>query len=380
MSTHLHIVSFDLPYPPDYGGVIDVYYKIRFLAAAGVKVHLHYFRYGEQRCDDEDCRTGLVQYCETVHAYPRKTGLRSFFSNLPYIVYSRRSGDLIRNLCMDSYPILFEGLHTCYYLDDPRLKGRLMLYRESNIEHEYYSHLAQAEHSLRRRIFFRSESVKLRMFERVIGSSSKILAVSKSDSDYLGMRFPGKEVLYIPSFHRDNEVVSLPGKGDYVLYQGNLSVPENVAAARYILDQVWKSNLPELILAGKNPSDVLIRAAAMHSNVRIIANPDEAQMFRLIREAHINLMPTFQPTGLKLKLLNALFNGRFCLVNDEMLTGTGLDPLCVIGTTAESFREHVIRLMPMAFTDSDIQRRKELLGDRYSNRKNGELLLAAIYG
>jgi len=37
---HLHIVSFDVPAPPSYGGVIDVYYKARALADLGVKVHL----------------------------------------------------------------------------------------------------------------------------------------------------------------------------------------------------------------------------------------------------------------------------------------------------------------------------------------------------
>ncbi len=29
---HLHIISFDVPAPPDYGGVIDVYYKAKALA------------------------------------------------------------------------------------------------------------------------------------------------------------------------------------------------------------------------------------------------------------------------------------------------------------------------------------------------------------
>ena len=32
----LHLVSFDVPYPPDYGGVIDVYNKIKTLYQVGV--------------------------------------------------------------------------------------------------------------------------------------------------------------------------------------------------------------------------------------------------------------------------------------------------------------------------------------------------------
>ncbi len=42
---HLHIISFDIPYPPNYGGVIDVYFKIRTLHELGIKIHLHCFEY-----------------------------------------------------------------------------------------------------------------------------------------------------------------------------------------------------------------------------------------------------------------------------------------------------------------------------------------------
>ena len=45
---HLHIISFDIPYPANYGGVIDVYYKAKALSEKGVKVHLHCFQYGRK--------------------------------------------------------------------------------------------------------------------------------------------------------------------------------------------------------------------------------------------------------------------------------------------------------------------------------------------
>ena len=47
----LHIVSFDVPFPPNYGGAVDVFYKIRALHKLGVKIHLHCFEYvrGKQK-------------------------------------------------------------------------------------------------------------------------------------------------------------------------------------------------------------------------------------------------------------------------------------------------------------------------------------------
>ena len=40
----LHVVAFDVPYPANYGGVIDIFYKVQALSEAGVKVHLHCYQ------------------------------------------------------------------------------------------------------------------------------------------------------------------------------------------------------------------------------------------------------------------------------------------------------------------------------------------------
>ncbi|HAH56859.1 MAG TPA: mannosyltransferase, partial [Bacteroidales bacterium] len=90
---HLHIVAFDIPYPPNYGGVIDVFYKLKALCQQGIKIHLHCFEYpGRERAPE------LEDYCMEVLYYPRLTGLKSALSPIPYIVKSRRSPALISRL------------------------------------------------------------------------------------------------------------------------------------------------------------------------------------------------------------------------------------------------------------------------------------------
>src|SRR5687767_8830780 len=100
---HLHIISFDVPFPPNYGGVIDVYFKIRALHVKGVKVHLHCFQYGRERANV------LSKYCEVVHYYQRNVAKSQLFMKQPYIVISRTSDELMTTLLQDDYPILFEG-------------------------------------------------------------------------------------------------------------------------------------------------------------------------------------------------------------------------------------------------------------------------------
>jgi len=365
----LHIVSFDVPWPPNYGGVIDVFYKIRALHAAGVAIRLHCFDYGRGPARE------LESLCEKVYYYPRKSGISRHLTLLPYIVASRRSEELERNLLADDAPILFEGLHTCALLNNPGFKGRFLIYRESNIEHHYYQHLSRAEKNPLKKAFFLIESVRLKHFQRILRHASLMLAVSADDAGYLSRAFPGSQVEHLPSFHRDDTTDILAGRGTYALYHGKLSVPENLRAAEYLIRQVWNDGLPELIISGLNPPPQLIRQASGHSNIRVIPNPSEEEMFRLVREAHVNIMVTFQPTGLKLKLLNALFHGRFCVINPEMASGTSLGGLCTVEGTPDGLRQAVTRLFAEEFTPSMVRHREQLLQEGYSNRENCRRLL-----
>ena len=74
------------------------------------------------------------------------------------------------------------------------------------------------------------------------------------------------------------------------------------------------SNIP-FIIAGKNPSEKLKNIAYKNENVSLVSNPSEQEMNELINKAQIHLLPSFNTTGIKIKLLNALFNGRYCLAN-----------------------------------------------------------------
>lgn len=372
MSSALHIVSFDIPFPANYGGVIDVFYKITALHRAGIRIRLHCYRHDRQPAPE------LEQYCEEVRYYARASGWSAMIGLKPYIVAGRMSEELIMNLQKDQDPILFEGLHTCGIMQDPRLKGRFMAYRESNIEHHYYYHLFKAERNLFKRFYFLAESTRLYLFQPVLHHASVLLAVSTGDAGYLSRRFPVKRVEYLPSFHRDDKTNILPGKGDYALYQGKLTVPENLRAAEYLITRVWRDELPALVIAGLDPPAKLQRLAAGRPNIRIISNPTDEEMFRLIREAHVNVMVTFQPTGLKLKLINALFNGRFCLVNPPMVAGTTLGTLCTMAGNPIEFREELLRLFATEFTADEARRRESLLSGRFSNQNNCISLLEIL--
>jgi len=371
---HLHIVSFSIPFPANYGGVIDVFYKLKALHKAGIKIHLHCYQYDRPEAEE------LSLYCETIKYYPRKTGIASQFSLKPYIVESRQSEDLLKNLVSNKSPILFEGLHSCYYLNHKALQGRTLIYRESNIEHDYYFNLFKSEKNPGRKTFFLLESMKLKQYQNQLKFATKMLVVSQTDRDYLAKQFPEKEVVYLPSFHGNSEVNSQPGKGDYVLYHGNLSVGENALAAEYLVKEVFNNIQVPLKIAGLNPSESLKNMVAGFKNIELIPNPPQAEMEALIKNAQINILVTFQATGLKLKLLNTLYNGRWMLVNREMLAGTGLESLCEIAADASDMKKKVIELFNAEFDHSQLLARSELLQKRFSDEANAAKLIEEVWG
>jgi hypothetical protein len=370
---HLHIVSFSIPFPANYGGVIDVFYKLKALHKAGIKIHLHCYQY------DRTEALELNSYCESVNYYPRKTGFASQFSVKPYIVESRQSEALLKNLLLNNYPILFEGLHSCYYLNHKLLQGRTLIYRESNIEHEYYFNLFKSEMNLGNKAFFLLESLRLKLFQKQLKHASKMLVVSQTDRDYLARKFPGHEVVYLPSFHGNSEVKSLAGKGDFVLYHGNLSVSENALAAKFLVQDVFNDIPVPLKIAGLNPTESLRNLVAKYKNIELIENPPQSEMEALIKNAQINVLVTFQATGLKLKLLNTLYNGRWMLVNREMLAGTGLENLCEIAADANEMKGKISTLFETVFDQNKLLARTELLQTRFSDSENARKLIREIW-
>ena len=41
MEKHINIIALNIPFPANYGGVIDIYYKLYALSRCGFKIHLH---------------------------------------------------------------------------------------------------------------------------------------------------------------------------------------------------------------------------------------------------------------------------------------------------------------------------------------------------
>jgi glycosyltransferase involved in cell wall biosynthesis len=370
---HINLIAFDIPYPPDYGGIIDIYYKIKSFHQAGIKVHLHCYQYCKLPSDE------LKNVCESIHYYPRQVSKANLLNLKPYIVVSRTSDKLIKNLLKNSYPILFEGLHTCFYLNDKNLEKRRKIVRAHNIEHNYYQNLAKVEKDIFRKYYFRNESGKLKRFEKIFEFSDGIAAISKNDCTYFSKKY--RNVSHVSAFHPNENVDITTGKGDFALYHGSLEVGENNEAALFLINKVFNDIDVPLIIAGNKPSVELKQAVAdSGSNIKLLDNISTSEIYNLLKKAQINVLPTFQATGIKLKLLAALYNGRHCVANSLMAKNTGLDSLCVIKDEPDDMKKEIKRLFNIPFAQEDIVKRENVLNNSiFSNKHNIDTLINMLF-
>jgi hypothetical protein len=356
-----------VPFPADYGGAIDIFYKLKSLHQSGFQIILHCYQYGRKEAPE------LLKYCKEVHYYKRKMSPLLLLNSKPFIVASRNSNELIRRLAQDNHPILLEGVHSCALMEHDALKGRKFIVRNHNIEHDYYRHLASVEKKTFKKWFFKAESKKLLTYEKkVFPMATNILGISKKDTEYLQQNY--KKGVLASAFHQFDEPRFSQKATPFAFYHGNLSVSENNLAALFLVREVFSKTDYPLIIAGNSPCQELIELCNEKSNVTLKANISSSEIIDLLEQAQMNVLPTFQNTGIKLKLLAALFSGKHCLVNSLMVAGTGLEKLCVINDEATKFAAAVDELSKKQFSTAQFQQREELLSS-FKNEAAVKLLI-----
>jgi hypothetical protein len=362
-----------VPYPADHGGACEMFLKIRALHAQGVKIHLHCFDYGRGR------QPILGKYCAEVTYYERLKGHKGFSLNIPYIVSSRANPLLLRNLLKDDYPILFEGIHTTYYLFNGALENRNCIIRLHNVEYRYYRHLAAMSRSWVRKLHYFMESMALRSYERSISARARLLSISDKESDIFRKEFQAKDVSTLGPFSGMDYPLCKEGIGNFCLYHGNLSVPENEKAALWLLREVFNDIRIPFVIAGKGPSGLLEKRAHKWQHTCLVADPSEKEMQDLVQKAQIHILPSFTGTGIKFKLMNAVFFGRHVIVNGEMVEGTGLENACYQAEGPKAFKSLITQLFRKSFDEEEIMIRERIMHLHFNDEQKAKDLISRIW-
>lgn len=383
MGENLQIVSFQWPIPANYGGVIDVYYKLLALQRLNVDFTLHSYAYRDRRSPDIS-----LSPAGNTFIYPRETALKRALRTKPYIIDSRRDELLYKRLATlpAGTPILYEGLHTTAFLDDAALADKLKIVRTHNVEHEYYRLLAKNSSGLKK-IYLHSEALKLARYEKILHHADIILAISPDDAEYFSKHYPKAKTIHLPCFYDDADLhtsTPLPLSGDepkYILYHGNLAVEENVEAVKYIIKHLlplFGESFP-LKVAGRD-CETSLRLLIEHTpNAQLIDSPSIEEMNSLIANASITLLITNQNTGIKLKLLDTIAKARGNIIaSKEMVGDPVLGSLLRVANTPSEQRLAIKELLNHVPDVKELQFRRDTLRAAYDNDLNAQRILSLI--
>ena len=310
----------------------------------------------------------MQSYCASIHYYKRDTAFKNVLKSIPYIVQTRNDIKLLENIQNDDFPILFEGLHTTFLLNHPTLKNRKKIVRLHNIEWLYYGKLLDLALGIKDKIYFYFEYKKLIKYQSILENSQALHCISSSDTAYYTNRFPNIPTTFIPAFHQNTEIKTKIGKGEYILFHGNLSITDNyLPIVRLLRNQLKNCQFP-IIIAGKNPTEHLIETVQLFKNIQLISNPTHEDLETLIQNAHINIIFSEIETGVKLKLINTLFLGRFCFTNQAAVIGSELQNATIL-VNENDIEQQIKDYFQQEFTTEILTERIKYLS-LYNNKDN----------
>jgi hypothetical protein len=351
ISPDLHIVTFAVPYPANYGGAIDVWNRLVTLKSAGLRIHLHCFVYGPFTPQAK-----LDEVAEKVYYYPRVVKPVLFSRGQPYIVTSRKSKALLNNLLADKSPILFEGIHTTGFAKE--CKGRKLLLRAHNVEHQYYAELANQTRGIKS-LIFRRESLCLQDAELDLSAIfDVVLAISPKDKEWFESH--GTNTILVPPFHGLKETQTKTGRGQYILYQGDLSIEINQEAVLDMMQRIPPDAAYPVVVAGRSGDRGFEEKLARYPNIKREADVSGEKMIELIENAQVILVHSLHGSGMKLKIFPALFHGRFVAATMDSQTNTPLDK-AIHFYPPSGLAQLLETLWPTPFSTHHLLERKEIL-------------------
>lgn len=317
----LHIIALGSPYPANYGGAIDMYFKIEALYELGVEIHLH--AVGPQ----PDDLGPLGTYCKSIQYYPKSpvSGALGMLLGTPYIVGSRPLKAVLAQIkaaktaSKGDFGVILEGLHVGAALEPLQALGIPVALRMHNNEAAYYQELSKVETGFWKKLYLKFEALLLKSYQpKILQNATKIAAISRAELAFFQAQTNG-QVHWIPPFFELKGPTQTNKTGPRALYHGNLKVAENQAAVRVLI----AAGLHELTVAGGGAPADLVKEMDCAGITYLAATGDE--MGRLINTAKVHVLPTLQSTGVKLKLLHALHTQAPVVCNRPMVEGTGLE-------------------------------------------------------
>lgn len=377
------IVAHDFPYPPNHGGKVDMWNRIKALAKNGVKIFL--ITWSDRKISGDE-KKELLKYVIDFIALPRSTSpLVMLHPNFPSFVAAR----LIKGSSYKKIVSRLQIFHPNIVLLDgiagtPCARNLAnffkipLAYRSHNVEYEYARELYKAEKNWLYKLARFLNINKTLLLERQIRCCSDLtFDISEPDNNYWIGEKSMKEAIVIPplmefdmNHYIDNKFLQCDID---VLFVGNLFTPNNIYGLQWFLEKVSvKLENTSIVFAGAKPRQDLVELCKKYS-VKIIADPREVTP--LYRKAKVLINPIWHGSGINIKMIEMLYTGKPIVSTAIGVRGLNDNVLQFISVADDPllFKEAILRNLSSTSSSEQIENTRNAF-----SYKNVDKLIASL--
>ena len=151
--------------------------------------------------------------------------------------------------------------------------------------------------------------------------------------------------ILLPPFHGIDTINESFNKSlRYALYHGDLSTSDNEKSVNYLINIFEELDCKLVIASNYLPISIENKIKRLDNIVFEFINNDE-HLDKLIQLAQINVLFSFQKSGTKLKVFRALYRGKHCVINSNIVDDELIISLCHIANSPREFKNIIIELM-----------------------------------
>lgn len=377
-------LSTENPYPPDGGHHLRTFNILKILASW----HKIYFVGFAQDKSEFKYIPEIKKFCETVDIYKvNETGYnRAFFSLACKNLFSKEPLIAERYFIPEARKkieqILARHAIEVVHMDMLALglyrnilkNGRVIL-TNHNIESLRLYRRMKIEKNILLKGFLFYQYVKLKNFEKNICPAFELcIVVSDYDKNYLKNLCDRDNFAVIPNGVDTDyfKPVCANERKKHLVWVGGMTGPYNADAVDFFLDKIWpiiKSEMSGVTIdfAGGGPTKKLRRKAIEDGSVKILGFVPDIRP--VVQEASVFVAPIRIGSGTKIKILNAMAQGKPVVATTIAAEGIDVTPgeNILIADDPKEFAKKVVYLLRNDGTAKQIgEMARQLMEEKYS--------------
>lgn len=199
----------------------------------------------------------------------------------------------------------------------PNISPAKVVLHEHNAEYVMWERLAEIETNPLKKIVLRAEASRIKRTERKYATRADLILAAPNDILELKKIGIPEEKMKVTYHLGEDEMLDLPDTRfseteKALLFVGTLTWEANVDGLLWFLKEVWPEVLrraadTRFYIVGKNPDERIVKATASEPNITLTGFVQDLEPYH--RKGRVFVIPLRFGSGIKVKLLNALYRG-----------------------------------------------------------------------